>query len=308
MVYAAHGSTENAARAFDEVLSLEPSNPIATLNLGLMYAESHPGKARELFQAAYAHGDLQAAYNLGVLYETGSGGKRCLKEAHKLYMAAHLGGVTEASCNLGRMYLEGEGVKKDPAKAFVFFQQSGEPVAAFNLGLMYGDGKGVERDLGKAQKYLKVAANAGVADAAEALEVLKPLLQKLAAQKSRASLNQTADPAVCHANLKANAAVGSSLPPAPPCLQCGDPGNPSNVELVETRSIAPEIVSANIGECTRTDVPLSIALKRNHQTTPNKLSLAPRSAILWSMNLLAMLSLMSPQQRALPLCWTNCRI
>ena len=85
---------------------------------------------------------------------------------------AKLGDV-EAQFNLGVMYDEGTGVDKDLATAAGWYHKAAEQGfldAQTNLGLMYYHGQGVLRDHAVAAKWFRKAADQGDAEAAEYLQ------------------------------------------------------------------------------------------------------------------------------------------
>lgn len=70
---------------------------------------------------------------LGVLYNSGKGGKQCHKTAVKCFQHAAEQGYTDAHISIGLMYAQGLGVKKDYRMALHWWQlaeQKGHPTAA----------------------------------------------------------------------------------------------------------------------------------------------------------------------------------
>lgn len=87
---------------------------------------------------------------------------------------AELGDV-EAQYNLGVMYDEGAGVEQDPTTAASWYRKAAEQGfmdAQTNLGIMYYHGVGVERDYNEALKWFRRAADQGDAEAGGYLEHL----------------------------------------------------------------------------------------------------------------------------------------
>jgi TPR repeat protein len=85
---------------------------------------------------------------------------------------AELGDV-EAQYNLGVMYDEGAGVEQDFAAAAAWYRKSAEQGfvdAQTNLGLMYYNGQGVARDHNEAARWFSKAASQGDQEAAEFLQ------------------------------------------------------------------------------------------------------------------------------------------
>ena len=76
--------------------------------------------------------------------------------------------------NLAISYYEGEGVEQDKEKAVQLLTEAAEymPDAQFLLAQCYAQGEGVAQDLAKAKELYQQAADAGIAEAKEALENL----------------------------------------------------------------------------------------------------------------------------------------
>jgi len=100
---------------------------------------------------------------------------------------AELGDV-EAQFNLGVMYDEGAGVDQDLAIAADWYQKAAEQGfidAQANLGLMYYRGQGVPRDHEKATDWFRKAASQGDQEAAN-------YLQQITGKKNRPEGRDTA--------------------------------------------------------------------------------------------------------------------
>ena len=69
-------------------------------------------------------GDAEAQYNLGVLYDEGSGVGQDLARAARWYHKAAAQGFVDAQTNLGIMYYHGQGVVRDLEKADHWFQKA----------------------------------------------------------------------------------------------------------------------------------------------------------------------------------------
>ena len=84
---------------------------------------------------------------------------------------AELGDV-EAQYNLGVLYDEGAGVEQDLAVAVDWYRKAAEQGfidAQTNLGIMYYAGHGVARDYHEAAKWFRLAAGQGDTEASEYL-------------------------------------------------------------------------------------------------------------------------------------------
>ena len=85
---------------------------------------------------------------------------------------AELGDV-EAQYNLGVMYDEGTSVEQDFSKAAEWYRKAAEQgflEAQYNLGMLYYHGQGVCRDPAESARWLQLAADRGDSEAAEILQ------------------------------------------------------------------------------------------------------------------------------------------
>ena len=88
---------------------------------------------------------------------------------------AELGDV-EAQYNLGVMYDEGSSVEQDYEKAAEWYRKAAEQGfvdAQANLGMMYYQGQGVSRDHEEAARWLQLAADNGDTEAATILQRIR---------------------------------------------------------------------------------------------------------------------------------------
>lgn len=84
------------------------------------YAEfkmAHYDNARKIWQALAEHGNAEASFNLGVLYEDGLGVNQDLALALLHYETAAISGSFKAQYRLGLLYFVGKTVPEDKAKA-----------------------------------------------------------------------------------------------------------------------------------------------------------------------------------------------
>nr|WP_255607719.1 tetratricopeptide repeat protein [Ancylobacter sp. Lp-2] len=125
-------------------------------------------RAAQWFAVAAARGSAPAAYRLGTLYEKGAEGlPRDLVRARALYEAAAAGGNVRAMHNLGVMLADG--AAPDYAGAAVWFQQAasyGVRDSQYNLGVLYARGFGVDADPVQAWRWFSLAAARGDQEAA----------------------------------------------------------------------------------------------------------------------------------------------
>jgi len=87
-------------------------------------------------------------------------------------------GDIDAQYNLGVIYYHGEGVDRDYDEALSWFHMAAEqddPDAQYNLGFMYGRGEGIEKDRNLSMQWFNRAAGQGHVGATE---ILQKMLRK----------------------------------------------------------------------------------------------------------------------------------
>ena len=159
---------EEAVNLWTEVLSVEPSNASAAVNLGSSYSDGQGvprdlARGMELFEEARRGGDTKAAFSLGVLYEQ----QGDLRKARDLYEEARRGGYAKASYNLGLLYHQ-QGDLRKARDLYEEARRGGLAEAACALGVLYRR----QGDLRKARELFEEARRGGVAKAAGALGAL----------------------------------------------------------------------------------------------------------------------------------------
>ena len=82
-------------------------------------------EAFRLFLPSAEQGVAEAQYNLGLMYDNGTGVPQDYKEAVRLYRLSAEQGYAQAQYNLGVMYGNGTGVLQDYALAHMWFNLSG---------------------------------------------------------------------------------------------------------------------------------------------------------------------------------------
>jgi TPR repeat protein len=100
------------------------------------------------FRSLAEQGDPIAQYNLGIMYDRGTGVLENDAEALKWYRLAADQNYSSAELNLGLLYYEGRGVPKNLDEAVKWYRRAadkGVSEAQFNLGAMYANGEGVPR-------------------------------------------------------------------------------------------------------------------------------------------------------------------
>ena len=77
--------------------------------------------ALTIFEDLAKKGDIDAQYNLGLMYDNGYGVKQDYKKAFEWYEKAAKQGYANAQFNLGAVYDNGEGVRQDKKIAKEWF-------------------------------------------------------------------------------------------------------------------------------------------------------------------------------------------
>ena len=164
------GSVPAFAANFEETLrSARLGNIEAQYELGLMYFEGKNVRqdyeeAARWYRLSAERGFAKAQNNLGFMYEKGYGMKRNDAEAVRWYTRAAQNGNARAQCNLGYMYEKGYGVMQNYTEAARWYRLSAEQGfarAQNNLGWLYHNGYGVEQDYEEAEIWYKKAAAQG---------------------------------------------------------------------------------------------------------------------------------------------------
>jgi TPR repeat protein len=156
-VYA--GEFDNAMQAYKNGSFIEALNGFyilakngdvnAQYNVGLMYAQGQGAKqdtqkAMVWYEKAAKQGYAQAQYNLAEIYHNlGSVEPHAYEKARYWYEKAAQQGIMQAYNNLAALYMEGKGVTKSTEKAFKYLQkaaQMGDANAQLNLGIFYAWG------------------------------------------------------------------------------------------------------------------------------------------------------------------------
>ena len=132
-------------------------------------------KALELLLPLAKRGVARAQYNLGALYQSGSGVEKSSAQAADWFRKAAVQGYAAAQFALGYDYDNGEGVAKDPVEAAVWYRKAahaGDKNAQYNLGRKLVRAEGVARDYPQAAVWFRKAAEQGDADAQDMLALM----------------------------------------------------------------------------------------------------------------------------------------
>ena len=114
-------------------------------------------------------GEVDAQYNLGVMYDKGQGVTRDYAIAVSWFRKAADQGFAPAQLSLGVMYENGLGVPQDLTTAASWYRRAadqGDAAAQLNLRVMYENGWGVTQNHLMAHMWFSLAAARGDRDAA----------------------------------------------------------------------------------------------------------------------------------------------
>ena len=128
------------------------------------YSNGDYESAFNMFKQAAEHGNAEAQYNLGKMYQWGRGVERDDAEATRWYRKAADQGHANAQDNLGWMYQNGLGVEQNYIEAVSWYRKAadqGHANAQNNMGWMYQNGLGVTQDETEAVKWYRLAAKQG---------------------------------------------------------------------------------------------------------------------------------------------------
>jgi uncharacterized protein len=120
------------------------------------------------YKRAASHGQVEAKYNVGVMYEAGQGVAVNYAYATKWYRSAAEAGYKEAKYNLGNMYAKGAGIRQDDVAASKWFLEAakvGVTEAQYNIAIRYVKGLGIPTDYVEAYFWFSLAERAGDKDA-----------------------------------------------------------------------------------------------------------------------------------------------
>jgi hypothetical protein len=154
----------------------ERGDPVAQYNVGVMYdegtgVETNVEKIIGWWRKAADQGHRMAQHNLALLFiERGSGND--VQQAVTLLKAAAAVGFTPSQHSLGKLYAVGLGVEKDHARALQLTLRAGKAgfvKSQYSLGKFYRDGVGVESDQAESVAWFRRAAEQGYARAQERL-------------------------------------------------------------------------------------------------------------------------------------------
>lgn len=156
--------------------SANEGDPAAQYNVGVMYDEG-TGVNRDAAKVVAwwskaADQDHQMAQHNLALFLIESGGEEDFDKAAFWLKRAAANGFVRSQYSLAKLYATGIGVEKDNTRALALFLAAGNAgfvKAQYNLGKIYRDGIGVETDAGLSVDWFSKAAKQGYAKAQEKL-------------------------------------------------------------------------------------------------------------------------------------------
>ncbi len=128
------------------------------------YENNHYYLALEKWQEAVDAGDVNAMFNLGILYANGQGTEKDAEQAINLYRRAAEAGLAAAQHNLGLAYYQGLGLEKSADRAKIWWERAAQQdhaQAQFNLGAMLWNGDGIEKNESEALKWFRKSSSSG---------------------------------------------------------------------------------------------------------------------------------------------------
>jgi len=133
-------------------------------------------EALRWYKKAGSAGDINAKYNVGVMYEHGNGVPEDFEKAYKWYYSAAQKGHMAAQLNIANMYSKGAGIKQDyreAAKWYLRAAEQGDAIAQYNLANRYVRAQGVGSNAIEAYKWYILAEKRGAEEALTNREHLK---------------------------------------------------------------------------------------------------------------------------------------
>ncbi len=140
-------------------------------------------------------GDSDAQYDIGEMYEKGSGVQTDAKKAFTWFEKSAAQGHVKAQFKVAYMYYKGLGVDANIAKAFTLMESpanDGNVRAQFYFGQMYEKGKGVKKDLDEAFTWYSRSALGGYKPAEDAVADLKVAMAEQSRKDEEAAVKNIA--------------------------------------------------------------------------------------------------------------------
>jgi hypothetical protein len=165
------GAEKSAESALESWKTAAGQDCAAALNqLGLYYASKKPEEAAKWFVKAAELGHAEAQVNLGELLDVKDADSTELRAVRDWYSKAAVQGHPKGQHRLGKMLVFGKGGSEDPAEGLKQYRNALKTATDQTLqevlnsmAFAYNQGLGVKRDPKEAAKYLKNAADLGLA-------------------------------------------------------------------------------------------------------------------------------------------------
>ena len=128
-------------------------------------------EALEIWRPLADQGDVDAQYNIGLMYEV----TQNYKEAVKWYRLAAVQGNEGAQYNIGVLYAQGHGVTQNYKEAVKWYRLAAvqeDAVAQYNIGAMYHNGQGVTKDYIRAHMWYNLSSLSGHANGTKDRDLL----------------------------------------------------------------------------------------------------------------------------------------
>lgn len=184
LFYGTNPAGADEQRAFDLlfIAANRFDQPVAQVNLGVLYQFGGEGVSVDLPRAAYWYsraarsGNAAGQARLADLYSRGSGTEVNFEKAADLYTKAADSGLADAQVELGYIFEMGDLGEIDYDAAMSLYQKAadqGNVIAQYNLAEMYELGKGGPVNLDQARSWYGRSADGGLEEAREALQRLQ---------------------------------------------------------------------------------------------------------------------------------------
>lgn len=162
----AQGATEAAQE--NSVATQPETETVLPLEERVVRDKKLSKKLKKLEDKAFK-GDSEAQHDLAAIYTAGQGVKKDYAKAAVWFREAALSNVANASYNLGVLYHQGLGVEQDMIKALDWYRRAamaGHPEAQYNLGIAYIEGMGAKYNPYLAAAFFQQSALNGVLEGA----------------------------------------------------------------------------------------------------------------------------------------------
>ncbi len=168
--------TSHKLEAFDICTESATNDKINSLKaLGDMYyfgwfdkAKRDYTKALQYYKKSAVAGNIEAKYNVAVMYEKGQGTDINYNSALSWYLSSAKEGNVDAQYNLANMYSKGAGSPQNQMQASRWYLRAanqGEVNSQYNMGNRYFKGNGIGYDPVEGYKWYLIAESYGDGDA-----------------------------------------------------------------------------------------------------------------------------------------------